>query len=48
MESAWERVKDLFDRALALPVEQRSTFAADACGDDAALPIRDREAPGRA
>ena len=33
----WQRVKELFSRASALPVEQRSAFVARACDGDAEL-----------
>jgi eukaryotic-like serine/threonine-protein kinase len=33
----WEKIKDLFDRALALSPENRAPFLAEACGDDISL-----------
>src|SRR5262249_59192854 len=34
---SWQRVKEVFHRALERPRDERATFVADACGDDTAL-----------
>jgi serine/threonine-protein kinase len=33
----WKRVTDLFDRAAAMPIEERTAFIAHQCGEDAEL-----------
>jgi hypothetical protein len=36
----WQRLKDLFAAALALPRSQRAAFVAGSCGQDAELHVR--------
>jgi serine/threonine protein kinase len=36
-QQRWQKIKDLFDRALAVSPERRASFVVDACGNDLAL-----------
>ncbi len=39
-DSTWERLQDLFERAIALPASERQAFVASACGDDSQSRLR--------
>jgi len=33
----WQEIEELFNQALALPLDERTSFLTSTCGDDAAL-----------
>lgn len=37
MAEKWNRVSEIFERAIELPLEQRDKFVDESCGDDAEL-----------